>query len=231
MSQIKDHNVNHLTLLRNKEFSFVTSTKNKINFKVPTFEDYIVDSDLLTFLSLLDIDRSQFGELDVSTNYKLLLTLIHNQLYSNEIVFTLHKYIPGITVKNEGFYIDKVRLVSAELDFIILVWKISLGSKTLDDIATNKEEEKELDEFEKIIREREEKVRRIKNKAQNSNLDIERVLITVLKEFNLKMEDLLPMNMYTIFWYYKYGIKYGFYRIETVAAGNGLLKKHKHFSE
>lgn len=121
MSQIKDHNVNHLTLLRNKEFSFVTSTKNKINFKVPTFEDYIVDGDLLTFLSLLDIDRSQFGELDVSTNYKLLLTLIHNQLYSNEIVFTLHKYIPGITVKNEGFYIDKVRLVSAELDFIILV--------------------------------------------------------------------------------------------------------------
>lgn len=106
-----------------------------------------------------------------------------------------------------------------------------MGSKTLDDIATNKEEEKELDEFEKIIREREEKVRRIKNKAQNSNLDIERVLITVLKEFNLKMEDLLPMNMYTIFWYYKYAIKYGFYRIETVAAGNGLLKKHKHFSE
>jgi large-conductance mechanosensitive channel len=231
MEVIKDHNVNTLNLLRNKDFVLINHQGIKITFKVPNLEDYITDRNLLTFLSLLEVDRAQFSGLDVSTNYKMLVVLINNNLYTEEIVFTLNKYIPNIIIKPEGFYIDKNKLIAPELDFIILAWKIALGSKTLEDIPSSSKEEQELDEFEKKIKEKEEKIKKIKSKAETNNLDIEKVLITVMKEFTLKMEDLLPMNMYTLFWYYKYGLKYGFYRIETVAAGNGLLKKHKHFSE
>jgi hypothetical protein len=120
MDIIKEHNISHLTLLRNKGFTLITQMGHKVFIKVPTFEDYIADNSLLTFLSLLDINRSQFVGLDVETNYQLLLTLIQNNIYTEDITFTLHKYIPDIAIKNEGFFIGKNRLIPPELDFIIL---------------------------------------------------------------------------------------------------------------
>lgn len=105
-----------------------------------------------------------------------------------------------------------------------------MGAKTLESLMTS-DAEPELDAFEKIIKEKEAKIKSIKNKAQKEGTQIDRILITVMKEFNLKISDLLPMNLYTIFWYYGYGLKYSNYHIESIAAGNGLLKKHKHYSE
>jgi hypothetical protein len=229
MEVIKDHNVNTLNLLRNKDFVFINNRDTRITFKVPTFEDYITDNNLSTFLSLLEINKDQFDGIDITSNLKLLLVLLQNNLYSLEILYVLNKYIPDFKAGANNLFVGKEALTSVELDFIISTWKVSLGSKAVEDLKIEKEEE--IDEFEKLIKEKEAKVRKIKSKAENGNLDMERVVATVMKEFNFKMDDLLPMNMFTIFWYYRYAIKYSYYRIETIAAGNGLLKKHKHFSE
>ena len=60
---------------------------------------------------------------------------------------------------------------------------------------------------------------------------MDKVLITIMKEFNLTIDQILKMNLFTIFWYYVYALKISNYDIEVVAFGNGLLKKHKHFAE
>lgn len=151
-------------------------------------------------------------------------------MYVEEILQTIHKYIDNIDVKPAGLYHGEDRLDLETMTFIIDVWRVSLGSRALESLDASSTEP-ELDEFEKILKEKEAKIRAIKNKTEKENTSMDRILITVMKEFNLKMSDLLPMNLYTIFWYYGYGLRYSNYHIESIAAGNGLLKKHKHYSE
>lgn len=232
------HNVSRLTLLRNKDFAITTDNDIRVVFSVPTFEDYITNSYLNLFLALLELDRSQYEGLPIETHHDMILFMIGQQMYTEEILFTLHKYIPDLRVELKGFLIKDEILTKKELDFIIDVWRMSMGIiayNEWDDQHNPKEQEDELDEFEKLIKEKEDKVRRIKNKKQKQategDLNLERILITVMKEFNFKMDDLLPMNVFTIFWYYQYGLKYNNYRIETIAYGNGLIKKMNHFSE
>lgn len=230
------HNVNKLTLLRNKDFYLVNDKDKIISFRVPSFEDYISDSGLNVFLSLLEMDKSKYEGLPIGSDHDLVLFLIEKQLYTEEVFFTLHKYIPHLNIELKGFFIDEEYLTPEEFNFIINVWRVALGITGYEDWLSGNvtKEEPELDEFEKKIKEREEKIRKIKSKSDtqnNNNTDLDRILITVMREFNLKISDLLPMNMFTIFWYYRYGLKINNYHIESIAYGNGLLKKMKHFSE
>jgi RNA-binding protein YlmH len=84
------------------------------------------------------------------------------------------------------------------------------------------------------IRESEEKIKRIKQKREegtDAELSLDKILAAVMKEFRLKMDDLLEMNLFSIFWYYNMSLRYNNYRVETIAYGNGLIKKHKYFIE
>lgn len=230
------HSVNKLTLLRNKDFYLVNDKEKLISFTVPSFEDYISNSYLNVFLSLLEIDRSKYEGLPIESDHALVLFLIEKQMYTEEVFFTLHKYIPDLKIELKGFFVGEEYLTPDDFNFIISVWRVALGIIGYEDwiSGAGKKQEPELDEFEKKIKEKEEKIRKIKSKSDttsNNNTDLDRILITVMKEFNLKMSDLLPMNMFTIFWYYRYGLKINNYHIESIAYGNGLLKKMKHFSE
>lgn len=85
------------------------------------------------------------------------------------------------------------------------------------------------------MKESEAKIRRIKQKRQEqfqeSRFSLENTIAAVMKEFHFKFDEVLAMNMYTIFWYYNMALRYNNYRVETIAYGNGLIKKHKYFIE
>jgi len=233
-SKIKNHNVTALTLIRNKDFHFTNQNDVKIYFNVPNFEEYLVNTNLSLFFSLLELDRSKYAELDVNSNEKMLLFLIKNQMYTEEIALTLHRYIPGIKIELQGFFVKDEYITPDELDFMIDVWKIAIGAKNLEQWLDQTEKKEEpIDEFEKMIQEREAKVRKIKQnkKEEQQKTQLEQIVVTVMKEFSLKIEDILKMNLFTIFWHYYYALKFSNYRVETIAFGNGLLKQYKHFSE
>ncbi len=50
------HNVNKLNLLRNEQVYFITNEDKKINFFLPSFRDYLEDTDLTLFFSARDMD-------------------------------------------------------------------------------------------------------------------------------------------------------------------------------
>jgi hypothetical protein len=91
-----------------------------------------------------------------------------------------------------------------------------------------------MDEIEKRLKESEDKIRRIKQQkepVQNTQLQLDRAVITVIKEYHFTMENVMQMNIFTLLWYYMYALKYNNYRIETLAYAGGLIKKHHYFSE
>lgn len=231
------HNVTTLTLLRNKEFELITDNNDRVIFHVPTFEDYITDSYLNIVLSVLELDRTQYEGLPIESHHDMLLFMLSQKMYTEHILFTLHKYIPNLKVELKGFFVQDKIITKKEFDVIIDAWRLSIGVLDYEDweMSNEKDKEEELDDVDRLIKEREAKVRRIKNKKQTQdgqgNLNLEKIIITVIKEFGFKMEELFSMNLFTIFWYYRYALKYNNYRIETIAFGNGLIKKMQHFSD
>lgn len=152
-------------------------------------------------------------------------------MYVDEILTTVNKYILDAKVETAGIMVSGNRLTLDEVDFIIQAWRIALGAEDIKVLEPAKAVEPELDEFEKMLKEREAKVKRIKQKVEDGNLELDKVLAAVSKEYQFTIDDMLPMNMFTIFWYYTHALKFNNYRVETIAAGNGLIKKHKYFIE
>jgi hypothetical protein len=230
-----NHNVNHLTLLRNKDFTIAREKKKSIKFRVPTLDAYIVDSNLTLLLNLMQINLEDFkseNELAFVNHYDLLLYLCFNGELQDRLVDVLEEYIIDIRIQTNGLFIDVDKITEEELNFIIISFRVALGLESLDQIG--KASQTIEDEYEQKAREAEEKIQRIKKKgakeqSPETGFEMDAVMLGVIKEFGFTMEQVLSMNIYTLLWFYQYVWKIGAYNIETIAYGNGLLKKHKHY--
>lgn len=113
------HNVTKLNLLRNKDFYFVNDNNKQIFFKVPTLEDFIVDNQLQTFLSTINI---KWESLDLNTKInnvtELLIFMIYNKFQDDVLTTVLHKYIDNLTIKTTGFVVDGEYITNDEFMFI-----------------------------------------------------------------------------------------------------------------
>jgi hypothetical protein len=230
------HNVNKLNLLRNEAFYILTEEEKTIQFFVPTFRDYIEDENLTLFFSARDLKWEEVNlNRSFENYYELLLFMAFNDLYSGPIVKTIYKFIPQAKILNTGIYIEEYKLSYEEFAFITDVWLVSMGAKKLDEIITHAESDEELHPIMKKIKESEEKVRRIKkqkeNQKDNGDFSLDKLMIAVIKEFGLSMKEVWDSNLYTLMWYYEYALRYGNYRVNSIAFGNGLIKKHKYFIE
>jgi hypothetical protein len=230
-----NHNVNHLTLLRNKDFTIAREKKKQIKFRVPTLDAYIVDSNLTLLLNLMQINLEDFkndNELAFVNHYDLLLYLCFNGELQDRLVDILEEYIVDVRIQTNGLFIDVDKIDEKEFNLIITTFRVALGLQSLDELE--KASQTIEDEYEKKAREAEEKVKRIKKKgtkeqSPETGFEMDAVMLGVIKEFSFTMQQVLTMNIYTLLWFYQYVWKIGAYNIETIAYGNGLLKKHKHY--
>ena len=93
-----------------------------------------------------------------------------------------------------------------------------------------KESDDEFDRMEKQAKIRAEQIR--KNSKKESNTSFEDLIAAILYEFpQYKIQDIMSMNLYTIYYLFKYVGKIANYEVSKIAAGNGLAKKHKYFIE
>ena len=229
-----NHNVNHLTLLRNKDFTILRDKKTPIRFRVPNLDAYIVDSNLTLLLNLVRVNLEDFkneDQLAFANHYELLLYLCFNGDLQDRIVDILEEYIPDVRIQVNGLFIDVDKISVEEFNFIIIAFNVALGLTTLDEVDKVSEEE---DPYDKKAREADERVQRIKKKSSqeqspNTGFEMDKVMLGVIKEFGFTMDQVLDMNIYTLLWFYQYVWKINNYDIETIAYGNGLLKKHKHY--
>jgi hypothetical protein len=228
-----NHNFTKLQLLRNKEFYFVNTKEERVYFTVPTLDDYIGDEKMLNFFSLLQVSLNDLNEeTKIENKLELLMYLLNSELYLAEIVETLHKLMKDVSVRTTGLFYKDYSIQPQEFEWLLNSWLISLGIKSFDE----KPEEPDvvLSDMDRKMKESEEKIKRIKQKREeetNSELSLDKILAAVMKEFRLKMSELLEMNLFSIFWYYNMSLRYNNYRVETIAYGNGLIKKHKYFIE
>jgi len=229
------HNVNKLNLLRNEQVYFITNEDKKINFFLPSFRDYLEDTDLTLFFSARDMDwkKADLNQ-DFNNYYELLLFMVFNDLYTQPILTTIGKFIPNSKILPHGIYVDDYVLTYEDFSFITDVWLVAMAAKKLEDVVAEGESEEELDPLMKKIKESEDKIKRIKQQNQEKGEDgfsLDKLMIAIIKEFNLSMKEIWDSNLYTLIWYYEYALKYSNYRVSAIAFGNGLVKQHKYFIE
>jgi hypothetical protein len=229
-----NHNVNHLSLLRNKEFTIARENRAAIKFRVPNLDAYIIDNNLALLLNLMKVNLEEFkneDQLAFATHYDLLAYLCFHGELQDKLTDILEEYILNVRIQENGLFIGLDKITPEEFNFIIAVFKVALGLETLDGVDKAATLE---DEYDKKSREAEEKVQRIKHKgfkeqSPETGFEMDKVMLGVIREFGFTMEQVLAMNIYTLLWFYQYVWKLGSYNVETIAYGNGLLKKHKHY--
>lgn len=229
------NNLNHLTLLRNKEITIVSKKQTHIKFRLPTLDAYIVDSNLTMLLNLMEVELDEFkadDQLPFNSHYDLLVYLCFNGDLETNLVSILQEYIIDVRIQDNGLFIDTYRITHEDFDFMIHAFKVALGLKPLDEMLGT--EGTAEDEYDRKAKEAENRVQRIKKKGVKdqsvaTGFEMDVVIVGLVKEFGFTMEQILSMNIYTLLWFYKYVWKIGAYNIATVAYGNGLIKKHTHY--
>lgn len=157
-----------------------------------------------------------------------------NDFHTEEIARTLDKFLIDASLRSNGVYIQEKRLTKEEFEFITNAWLIAVGSKNLDSL-TDPTLSVIIDPLEQKMKDSEDKIKRIKQqkteKVEAAALQLDKIIVAVITEFNKSMEDVMNLSIYTLLWYYNYALRLNAYRVETIAYGNGLIKKHRYFAE
>ena len=238
-------NVSKLTFLSGAPFYLITEKQEKIYFTTPTFGEYLSENDLMIFLGLVQLDLEKNKEVFEASNKKVtnindaLIFLIFNTHYKKVLVHYFKRFIKGIEITNAGFYVGSHRITNDELDFIIETILISLGSKELvetDPEAEAKEKERweslsEMEQrFELAMKESEERLQKTKARLRDRDpTALDDIIMAIIKEFGLKLPDIMSLTIYVVMWYYSYIWKIDQHRLTTGLAGNGLLKDAKDY--
>lgn len=229
------HNLDKLNILRNESLYLMNQNDEKITFYIPTLRDYVEDENLTLFFAARDLDwKSVELNRDFKNYYELMIFMAFNDLYTEPIISTIYKFIPDSKVRDTGIFVNDYKLTYEEFAFITDSWLVCMGAKKLDEMIGIGEPEEELDPIMQKIKASEEKIKKIRQKNQESKeggLELDKLIIAIIKEFNLSMKEVWDSNLFTIMWYYEYALRLNNYRINTIAFGNGLIKKHKYFIE
>ena len=231
------YNASDIVLLSNEPIIFFDEENGqKFNFIPPKLKDFYLNDDLNFIITLLDSDIEDLKKmvnLDIKNHYSFLhivlslrKTVVEFEKMSIQILNGLSKLIPNIHF-DKILRIDDIIVDSNLFHNIIKVLFICLDKKK----PIIEPDDDEFTKMEKQAKIRAEKIRN-KSKKNDDGTQIKDIIIAILYEFpQYKIEDILDMNMYTIYYLFKYVGKIANYEVSKIAAGNGLAKKHKYFIE
>lgn len=234
------HNCSKNYLLINKPVIFIDDETNK-SFKInlPTLEAFYTNENLLLLLTILEKDLFELEKIISNTKLKSHYDFLH-------IVFSLSEKIPefktlknnlleGLLYLNEKFNFNKILriddvIITPEIFELIL----DVVFMSLDKEKTKiDEKDDEFTRMEKEAKMRAERIRKNAKKNDKEDKDsLNDMLVAILYEFpQYQLKDLFQLNVYTIYYLFKYVGKIANYEVSKIAAGNGLAKKHKYFIE
>lgn len=233
-----------LHLLKNEtiKLSLTDDENKKILIKLPTVGKLHLDEDFTVAINLFILDEEvlmkeaidKVSRLDF-LNYFLLTT--ENQ---EMVIKGIGEFILNFNFYEGQMMVDSIPLNEQDLLNIKDVLKLGLGSLSFDQYENKvleKETSKDLSEDEKRMIELEKKVQAKKTKETQSkkqeinNYSLENIILTVMYEYKLTMDEVLNLNYYTLFWYFKYAMGIHSYRIQNFALPSGAVKKIMHFTE
>lgn len=216
------------------------NTKN-ILIKIPTIIQIHTDLDLSTALNLFMLDDSMLFDNKTNNitridflNYFLLESENKNQVFAKTKEFILNLEFVDNVMK-----VDFVELTNEDLINIMEVLKLGFGSinfsqyKNKKLLETNnsvlsKDEQRMLD-FEKKLQSK--KLKEKQESKDDGEHSIENIIITVIYEYRLSMQEVLNLNYFTLFWYFKYAMGIHSYRMQNFALPSGAIKTVQYFTE
>jgi len=234
-----NHDFSKVKLLANLNIIF-KNEEVSFEFIPMKVKDIYFNSDLSWFLNLIekDIDELKkfFPNVEIDSHYQfimLLLTLGEKKETLKEIaeliINAMEILIPGISFQDRQLKIFDISVDEILFNQIIeLIYKI-MGRK--EPIKINETD----DEMTRRMKETQKRIQKIKSKGKRmdgNQTSFEDMFAAIIYEFpQYKLEDLFELNIYTLYYLFKYIGKIANYEVSKIAAGNGLAKKHKYFIE
>jgi hypothetical protein len=225
-------------LIHNLPIEFFINNRRPIKFKCPTIKDSLTELDFKSFVGLLSLNPEQIKENNINLlvkpdNYgNLAIGLLFDENYSKYIVGYFLKYIDKSEYKDKTLYINDVKVISQELNYIVETIMISVGRKEYkEDLNEDKKIEEENPIMAKILaaqKEAEEKLNKIKQKkAKNSGkgYTIEEIMLAVSYELGLSMDYLLNLNYYALIWYFGFAAKVDAHKLNQMILSSGMSKQ------
>lgn len=224
-------------LIHHLAVEFSLENRRNIKFIYPTIEELLTDLDLQLFLTLLALDKEKIKQAKMPVNFSVET---RGEIISNFIGFTDYgvilkkyfaKYIEKAEIKEDGIYVNEVKIISKEFEYIAWIILISCGAEQVrdEDIGPAKKVEKLSPEMEAILKkqkEAEERLRKIKEKkAKQSGFTIEQIMLAIAYEFGIPMKDLIKLNYYSLFWYFGFVGKVDSHKLNQLIISSGFSKK------
>jgi hypothetical protein len=216
------------------------NTKN-ILIKIPTIIQMHTDLDLSTSLNLFTLDDTLLFE-DNANKISRLDFLNYFLLQSDnkdQVFLKAKEFILNLEFINGAMTVDSIELTNEDLMNIMEVLKLGFGSINFAQYKNKKTlqtTDQNLSEDEKRMLDLEKKVQSKKSKEQQESKDdgeysIENIIVTVIYEYRLTMQEVLNLNYFTLFWYFKYAMGIHSYRMQNFALPSGAIKDVKYFTE
>lgn len=227
-----------LSLIGNIPIEFSINNARPIKFTLPTIKDVNNNLDFNVFSSIISLTPEKIKNEGINLNFlskskgDIIQGLIYSSQYRDTIIKYFLKYINNSALKDDGIYLNDVKILSYELEYIANIILISIGVKEFDESLIKQKSEEELDPLmAEILRKQKESEERLKEikakKAKNSNAKygIEEISLAVCYEFGLKMDDIMEMNYFTLIWYFKFVSKVDGHKLKQLILSSGFSKQ------
>lgn len=227
------------SLINQLAVDFSISERRNIKFIYPSIEEMLTDLDLQMYLTLISFDKAKLAETKIPVPFKaetrgeIIFGFIAFTDYKIVLSKYFTKYIENCEEKEDGLYVNGVRISAEEYEYIAKVTLISCGIEKVDEeeFSQNKPEnvQKLNPEIQAILqkqKEAQERLNKIKQKkAKQSGFTIDKVMLAVTYEFGIPMKDLIKLNYYAIFWYFGFVGKVDAHKLNQLIISSGFSKK------
>lgn len=212
----------------------------RVKFNAPPFKDYYYDLDFLDFITLIQTTPELYTKslkaprFAVKNTYEVLLAILDSGYKQELIMKYFKKYFINVEFKRNLIYFNDSLLTAEEYDVLLNFFLISCGEKEYVDTKSAKEEDK-LSDFEKRMKENEEKIKKKKENKTGEKKGkpptIDQIVVAILYEFpSISLEQIYNMNMFTFYYFWAMVSIVAEERVMSIAAGNGLTNEYTHFT-
>jgi hypothetical protein len=234
-----DSSLQELSLIYNLPVTFSLNNRRDITFRCPSIGDLFIDKDLKKFLGYIALTPEKIKEskntINLPFKYATQGDIVKGLITFSEFAPLLAKYflkcIDNSEYKERDIYVDNVKILSEEFDYIAKVILVSLNQITYDKVEIKPEEEKEKIDpmFQKILdkqKEAEDKLKKVKAKKDKSKgLSLEQIMLAISYEFHMSPDYLLKLNYFGLVWYFGYVGKVDAHKLNQMILSSGMSKQ------
>lgn len=226
------NNFSNFYLLTNKPIKFWDDENHYFELKLPTLEDFYTDYNLTFCIDLLEKDIDDLKKIiniEVKNEYEFFHTILTLSSKLDNLKDFSDSFIKGFQIMIPEFNFNKTMkikdfYVNSELFYVLIDIIMQSMDKKVIKIT---DEDDEFTRMEKKAKIKAEKIRK-NSKKDGKGTSIEDMIASILYEFpQYKIEDLIKMNLYIIYFLFKQVGKIVNYEVNQIAMGNGLLKSNK----